>query len=480
MDSPIASDQLLDITPVILAGGSGTRLWPLSRALYPKQFLSLGADHSLLQQTALRAAACCQGAPLVVSNEEHRFLTAEQLRAISSDGATIMLEPAARNTAPAIAAAAWYLLKANPDAVMAVMPADHLIADTEAFASSLKTALPAARSGSLTTFGIQPTAPETGFGYIRAGNSLTDDSVLNIEAFVEKPDAQTAEAYIKEGNYFWNAGIFVFRASVFLDQLLIHEPDMHRLSRQSVEQAASDLDFIRLHADSFSAIRSESVDYAIMEKASNRVVVPLASDWSDVGSWEAVYTNGQKDEQGNVAVGDVIMNDTQNSYVNADSRFVATIGIDNIGVIETKDCVLVTDLARSQDTKLIAQQLQQMERSEVDLHSVVYRPWGSYESLASDSRFQVKRIIVKPGAKLSLQKHYHRSEHWIVVRGTALVTVGEDEIMLTENQSTYIPLGEVHRLENPGSIPLVLIEVQSGSYLGEDDIVRLDDVYGRG
>jgi mannose-1-phosphate guanylyltransferase/mannose-6-phosphate isomerase len=476
----VIGEYMLDITPVILAGGSGTRLWPLSRTLFPKQFLNLGSEHSLLQQTMLRATACCAGKPVIVCNEEHRFLTAEQLRAIDKQDATILLEPAARNTAPAIAAAAWFIMAKSPDAIIAVMSADHLIDDNDAFKACLNTAIGPATENSLATFGVPPTQPETGFGYIRADVSAGTDGALPIIEFVEKPDAQTAQRYLDEGGYFWNAGIFVFKASAYLEVLQENEADMHRQTKLAVEQAKVDLDFVRLDADAFAAVRSESIDYAIMERTQNRVVIPLTTSWSDVGSWQAVFDTGAADDDGNVCIGDTITLESQNCYVHADSRLVATIGLHNIGIIETIDSVLVTDLSRSQDTRVIAQILKSKKRSEVDVHATVYRPWGSYESLAQDTRFQVKRIIVKPGAKLSLQKHFHRSEHWIVVKGTALVTVGEKEIMLTENESTYIPLGELHRMENPGSIPLILIEVQSGSYLGEDDIVRFDDVYGRG
>ncbi|CAG0908399.1 unnamed protein product, partial [Cyprideis torosa] len=407
----------LPVTPVILAGGSGTRLWPMSRALYPKQFLSLNSEKSLLQETLCRAVQCCAAPPVLVCNEEHRFLTAEQTRATGVRDSSILLEPVARNTAPAIAVAAWHVLQQDADAIMAVMPADHIIADVKEFHQSLKNAIEPAKAGSLATFGILPSRPETGFGYIRADNqaSTCSEHALKIQEFVEKPDEATARSYVKGGQYYWNAGIFMFKASTYLEQLLMHEPDMHHLTQLSYQRSQEDLDFIRLEVESFSEIRSESIDFSIMEKASNRVVIPLSSAWSDVGSWEAVHAAGKADENGNVTVGDTMLYDSSNCYINADSRLVATIGLEGIGVIETKDCILVTDLARSQETKLIAQHLQQNQRSEIDLHSVVYRPWGSYESLADDSRFQVKRIIVKPGAKLSSQKHFHRSEHRGVV-----------------------------------------------------------------
>ncbi len=469
------------IVPVILAGGSGTRLWPLSRTFHPKQFLALGGEDSLLQQTVKRAATCCETPPLLICNDAHRFLTAEQVRATDTARATIMLEPAARNTAPAIAVAAWQVVHSHgEDAVMCVMPADHLIADDALFAQGVTAALEAANSGALVTFGVKPDRPATGFGYIRAGGEPDASGAFPIEEFVEKPDRANAERYLSSGDYFWNAGIFVFRASRYLQVLETLEPAMFELSRKAVQGAERDLDFIRLDADAFSACRDESIDYAVMEKASQRVVVPFAGNWSDVGSWDAVFEAGSADANRNVTHGDTLMENCRDCYIHSESRLVATLGLANIGVVETSDSVFVTDLAQAQDARLLVARLKKSKRSEVDFHKVVHRPWGSYESLATGDRFQVKRLIVKPGARLSLQRHHHRSEHWIVAYGTALVTIDDDVRQLNENTSTYIPLGAKHRLENPGKIPLVIIEVQSGSYFGEDDIERFDDVYGRG
>ncbi len=466
--------------PVILAGGSGTRLWPLSRADYPKQFLALNGERSLLQSTVSRFDGSAAGAPIVVCSEEHRFLTGEQLEATNCEAATIMLEPCARNTAPAIAVAAWSAFEDNPDAVLVVVPADHLIPDVDSFQETILKAVTLANQGSLVTLGVSPTAPETGFGYIVAGSPLAGDSNgFQVSSFVEKPEKDKARDLINEHNAYWNSGIFIFKASAFLDALGALQPQMHGYTRQAIEKAKSDLDFIRLDRTAFEQCDNISVDFAIMEHAQNVVVLPLTSAWSDIGSWDAVHKLSDHDEQGNAGAGDVLHHETKDTYLHSSSRLVVALGTENISVIETPDAVLVIDNANAQGVKQAIERLKGQARPELSTHTTCYRPWGHYESLHLHPRFQVKRISVKPGAKLSLQKHFHRSEHWVVVKGTAIVTNGDQEIMLTENESTYIPLGAMHRLYNPGSIPLELIEVQSGSYLGEDDIVRVGDEYGR-
>lgn len=478
-DADSGTDPL--IVPVILAGGSGTRLWPLSRTYHPKQFLALNGEDSLLQQTVRRARNSCHLPPLLICNEAHRFLTAEQLRSADVEDAVIMLEPAARNTAPAIAVAAWQVQQTQgADALICVMPADHLIDDDAGFRQGLATAAQAARGGALVTFGIRPDRPATGFGYIRAGSATDDSGALPIEEFVEKPDLATAEAYLQSGDYFWNAGIFVFLASRYLQVLERLEPAMYRLTQQAVQGASRDLDFIRLDSEAFEACRDDSIDYAVMEKTDDRAVVPFHGRWSDVGSWDAVFEAGEADAEHNVIRGDTLTENCRDCYIHSESRLVAALGLSGIGIVETGDSVFVTDLAQAQNARLLATRLKAAKRSEVDFHKVVHRPWGSYESLATGDRFQVKRLIVKPGGRLSLQRHHHRSEHWIVVYGTAQVTIDDDVQQISENMSTYIPLGARHRLDNPGRIPLIIIEVQSGSYFGEDDIERFDDVYGRG
>lgn len=463
---------------VILAGGSGSRLWPLSRSRYPKQFLALDGEDSLLQATVSRLKKCSDRGPIVVCNEEHRFLAAEQLRAIKADNAEIILESSSRNTAPAIATAAWHVSNDNPEAIVLVAPADHLIKDADQFANLVKTGLSAAEAGSMVFFGIKPTFPSTGYGYIEINSTELNDS-QSISNFIEKPDLSTAEAFIEDGRYFWNAGIFMFKAKFFLEKLQVLEPEMYVQTQKAVSNAAHDLDFLRLDAEAFDACRSVSVDYAICEKVDNRIVLPFEGKWSDIGSWSALRDASDTNAEGNVIKGDTLSVDSSNCYIRAESRLVTAVGLKNIGIIETSDSVMVIDLEQSEKTKQIVEALKAEDRTEADFHQVVYRPWGSYESIATGDRFQVKRIVVKPGAALSLQKHHHRAEHWIVAYGTAVVTIDETTQQLSENQSTYIPLGAVHRLENPGKIPLILIEVQSGSYLGEDDIVRLEDVYGR-
>jgi len=464
------------ITPVILSGGSGTRLWPLSREAHPKQFLPILGEHSLLQATALRLDGLQAAAPIVVANESHRFLVAEQLQQIGLRAGALLLEPVGRNTAPAIAVAAFQALQGDADAVLLVMPSDHAIRDVPGFQAAVMQALPAARSGAMVTFGIVPEAPETGFGYIKA---VAGEGVRAIARFVEKPDAETAAAYVASGDYFWNSGMFLFKARCYLDELTLSHPEMVRLAESAFAKAARDADFIRLDAESFSAMASDSIDYAVMEKTRAGAILPIAVGWSDVGSWQALWQVSEQDGNGNAHHGDVLAVDCRDTLAIGDKRLIALLGLDDIVVVDTDDAVLVAHKDRVQDVKTIVAQLKAADRPQATWHRKVYRPWGNYDSVDAGPRFQVKRIVVKPGAALSLQMHHHRAEHWIVVNGTARVTCDDRVFMLSENQSTYIPLGSKHRLENPGNIPLELIEVQSGSYLGEDDIVRFEDVYGR-
>jgi mannose-1-phosphate guanylyltransferase/mannose-6-phosphate isomerase len=469
------------LTPVILSGGSGTRLWPLSRELYPKQLLPLVGERTMLQETVLRLDGLGAAAPLVVCNEAHRFLVAEQLRQLDITPQAILLEPVGRNTAPAIALAA---LKATPDSLLLVLPADHVIRDVAAFQSAVLSAVPAARAGKLVTFGVVPTAPEAGYGYIRAHAAQRSDgddetAVRAIERFIEKPDLGTAEGFLKEGGYFWNSGMFLFRADRYLAELERHAPDIAAAARAAISAARPDLDFVRVDRAAFEACRSDSVDYAVMEKTQDAVVVPLDAGWNDVGSWSALHAALPCDGSGNVAKGDVIAEDSSGCYFYAESRLVSAVGLRDHVVVETKDAVLVAPKDRVQDVKKLVERLRSSGRHEHVLHREVYRPWGSYDSIDFGHRFQVKRLTIKPGAKLSLQLHHHRAEHWVVVSGTARITCGDREFLLEENQSTYIPIGVRHCIENPGKIPLHIIEVQSGSYLGEDDIVRFEDRYGR-
>lgn len=467
------------IVPVLLAGGSGTRLWPLSRQARPKQFLPLVGDTSLLQATLTRVAAVAAGASsLVVGQEEHRFLIAEQMRRVGATG-TVVLEPCPRNTAPAVAVAALEALATQgAEALLLVLPSDHVIQGLDQFNAAVATAVEAASRGHLVTFGVPPNRVETGYGYIRAGRALSAD-IYAIDAFVEKPDAATAQGYLDTGEYYWNSGMFLFYAQAYLAALKVHAPDILRASEAAHSGAVRDVDFLRLDTAAFAGSRSESIDYAVMEKVAGAVVVPLSARWSDLGSWSAVAELTASDARGNAVRGDVLLEDTDNCVVRSDGRLVATLGVRDQIIVETADAVLVADRSREQDIKTLVNRLAAEKRSEATAHRKVYRPWGSYEGIAMGGRFQVKHIVVQPGARLSLQKHHHRAEHWVVVRGTALVTRGGEEFLLTEDQSAYIPLGTKHRLENPGAIALELIEVQSGAYLGEDDIVRYDDVYGR-
>jgi len=468
------------IRPVLLCGGSGTRLWPLSRTHYPKQFLRLADDYSLLQNTLRRLDGLPGlGLTIAVANEIHRFLLAEQFREIGLK-ADILLEPAARNTAPAVAAAAIYALSqegVKEAPLLLILPSDHVISDVVAFQQSIQAAIPHALSGALVTFGIVPTRPETGYGYIHRGQALDDGYA--IDRFVEKPDGKTAQAYVESGEYLWNSGIFLFRADTYLSALDRFAPDIRKNVAVSVDNARQDMDFLRLEQISFSASPSDSIDYAVMEKVSDGVVITLDAGWNDIGAWDALATLGDADASGNTLQGDVVAIDTQNSVIYSDGRLVATVGVSDLVIVATKDAVLVADKANAQAVKKVVEALKSNSRSETEFQHIVHRPWGSYEGLAQAPRYQVKRILVKPGASLSLQKHHHRAEHWVVVKGTAKIVRGEETLLLSENQSTYIPLGMVHRLENPGCINLELVEIQSGSYLGEDDIVRFEDSYGR-
>ena len=464
-----------ELLPVILSGGSGTRLWPLSRESYPKQFLPLTGDLTMLQATWRRVAPIAGRAPLVVANEEHRFVAAEQLQQVGAEPQAILLEPIGRNTAPAIAVAALEATRGGDDAILLVLPSDHVIDDEAAFQRAVQLALPAAAAGRLVTFGIVPTGPVTGYGYIKAASGT---EVRAVERFVEKPDLATAQAYVASGEYFWNSGMFLFKASRYLDELQKFNPPILDASRSAWKQARRDMDFVRLDKEAFAAVPSDSIDYAVMEKTADAALVPMDAGWNDVGSWTALREISTQDADGNAHHGDVIAVDCRNTYAYGE-RLIALVGLDDVIVVETPDAVLVGNGQRMQEVKEVVARIKREKRSEATWHRKVYRPWGAYDSIDNGERFQVKRITVKPGATLSLQMHHHRAEHWIVVSGTAEVTRGDEVILLTENQSTYIPLGVTHRLKNPGKLPLELIEVQSGSYLGEDDIVRFEDTYGR-
>ena len=468
------------IVPVILSGGSGTRLWPVSRETFPKQLWPLISERTLMQETALRAHGPDFAPPIVVCNQEHRFLVGEQVRAAGIPAVRIILEPVGRNTAPAIAAAALLVAEQDPDAVLWMLAADHSIADTAGLHEALRAAAVAARAGRIVTFGIHPTSPETGYGYIERGDPLTEAAgTFEVARFLEKPDASTAARFVEGGRHFWNSGMFVFTARTLLDEMAIHAPRVLDAVRRAVANRRSDLDFLRLDEAAFAAAPSISIDYAVAERTSRAAVVPADIGWSDVGSWSALWELGGKDDAGNVALGDVILEGAQDCYVRSDGVLTAVVGLQDAVVVVTKDAVLAMHRDHAQNVKQVVDRLKKAGRSEAVAHNRLYRPWGFFESLIQGDRFQVKRLVVTPGKQLSLQKHYHRAEHWVVVNGTARVTRDNEVTIIRENESIYLPLGCVHRLENPGKIPLALIEVQSGAYLGEDDIERLEDTFGR-
>jgi len=470
----------LPLSPIIMCGGSGTRLWPLSRAQFPKQFLPLVNDTSMLQDTIARLPSQHK-APVFICNEDHRFLVAEQVKQISLGKSTILLEPKGRNTAPAVALAALNALAKNEDALLLVLAADHVINETEKFHQAISVATIAAAQGKLVTFGVVPTHAETGYGYIQKGKKQEEqqDDLYQVAKFVEKPNIETAQSYLDSGDYLWNSGMFLFKASRYIEELEKFRPDILSTCRASMSKVEKDLDFTRPDRESFLQCADESIDYAVMEKTEDAVVVPLDAGWSDVGSYSALWEVCQKDYQQNVIKGDVIAHDTSNSYIHSQNKLIATLGVDNLVVIDTPDAVLIANKDKVQNVKDIVNELKAQQRSESTIHREVYRPWGKYDSVDNGERFQVKRITVNPGAKLSVQMHHHRAEHWIIVSGTAKITLDEKTFLLSENQSTYIPIGVVHALENPGKLPLEMIEVQSGTYLGEDDIVRFEDKYGR-
>ncbi|MCW2238554.1 mannose-1-phosphate guanylyltransferase/mannose-6-phosphate isomerase [Azospirillum canadense] len=469
------------IVPVLLSGGAGVRLWPMSRELYPKQFLKLCSDKSLLQETALRVADRERyAAPIVVCNHEHRFIIAEQMREIGVQPDAVILEPHARNTAAACAVGALRALAVNPDALILVLPADHTIGNLAAFSQAIDRAAEAASAGHLVTFGIAPTGPETGYGYIRRGSPLRNQpDVHHVVSFTEKPERAVAERYLAEGSYSWNSGMFLLPASTLVDELARYAPTVLNAARASLDRGRTDLDFYRLDADSFAQAPSISIDHAVMEQTDKAVEVPCDIDWADVGSWASLWQVGSKDRDGNVTHGDALTFGARDCYVRSEGPLTAVLGVDNVIVVNTGDAVLVAARDEVRNIKAVVEHLQRAGRTEPTTHRLVHRPWGSFQSIHAGERFQVKCLTVNPGARLSLQKHYHRAEHWVVVKGTALVTRDHEERLVYENESVYLPMGSVHRLENPGKVPLHLIEVQSGSYLGEDDIVRMEDTYGR-
>jgi len=470
----------MTLYPVILSGGSGSRLWPLSREYYPKPLLPLVSENTLLQETARRLDGLPNlGDAVYVCNEEHRFLVAEQIAQLGKTPATIILEPEGRNTAPALTLAALYLVKQDPDAMMVVMPADHVMTEPQHFVTAVEQGSEHAEKGALVTFGVVPKLPETGYGYIKRDTQVEGSVAYTVARFVEKPDRQTAEQYLSEGDYYWNSGIFLMRADRWLDEISQYRPDILKICREAMNTGLKDCDFFRVNKQKFNDCPGDSIDYAVMEKTERAVVVPISAGWSDIGAWSALWDVCARDDDGNVIQGDVLAEDTHNAFLVAQHRCLATVGLDNIVVVETADAVLVANKDKAQDVKAIVDRLKYCGREESKVHRQVYRPWGSYEGIDAGSRFQVKRLSVKPGAQLSLQLHHHRAEHWVVVKGTARVTCGDQVFNLHENESTYIPIGEKHRLENPGNIPLEVIEIQSGSYLGEDDIVRFEDVYDR-
>ena len=460
------------ILPVIMAGGSGSRLWPLSRTHYPKQFLSLASDNTMLQDTVIRLSGIDHRPPFLICNDEHRFIVAEQLRKANIQHSGIVLEPVGRNTAPAVALAALNAVQHEDDPLLLVLAADHVIKNEDAFLDSVRAAIPEAEKGNLVTFGIVPTAAETGYGYIRQGEKLSESS-YSVDSFVEKPCKEKAEEYLTSGEYYWNSGLFMFRASVFLAELEKYRPDILLACKQAHLSSYPDLDFIRLDKEVFAACPDESIDYAVMEPTQNAVVVPMDAEWSDVGSWSAIWEVNEKDACGNATKGDVLSKDTRNSFLYSQSKLVTTVGVDDLIVIETKDAVLVANKNKVQGVKDIVNLLKKDQRCEYLKHREVYRPWGSHDAIADGNRFHVKQLMIKPGEKTAIQMHYHRAEHWVVVSGTARVIRGEEDFLLSENESTFIPVGMEHAIENPGIVPLEIIEVRSGSYLGEDDIVRI-------
>jgi len=466
------------IVPVVLAGGSGTRLWPLSRKLYPKQFHTLVGDSSLLQATLGRLSSLTTTGPIVVTGDDTRFLVAEQCRECGVDWHKIILEPSARNTAPAIALAAELALALDPEAVLVVLSSDHVIGDQQALEQAVRTGVSAVRDGGLLTFGINPEFANTQFGYIERGGDTQTSGVSHVIAFHEKPDLARAEQFVASGNHSWNSGMFVFKAKSYMDELLKFEPEIHAAAVTAVAEGENDLDFFR-PSEAFNAAPSVSIDYAVMERTEQALVLPVSIDWSDIGSWSALRDVMNQDAHGNATVGDVLTHDTSNSMLFSQSRLIAAVGVEDVVAIETPDAILISSRQRAKDVGELVKRMRSMDRVEPDTHTEVYRPWGSYETIELAERYQVKRIRVKPGASLSLQMHHHRAEHWIVVTGTAIVQRNEEEMILSENESVYIPLGATHRLTNPGKLPLEMIEVQVGSYLGEDDIVRFEDNYGR-
>jgi len=465
------------VVPVILSGGSGTRLWPLSRKLYPKQFINLVNETTLFQDTLMRLPKEVSD-PLIICNEEHRFIVAEQLRQINANNKGIILEPIGRNTAPAIALAAMHILSKGEDPVLLVLSADHLIDNNKKFCTSIEVASKLAEQGKMVALGVQPSKPETGYGYIEIDNSEKNDS-YKIISFTEKPTHEIAQQYIESENYYWNSGIFMFKASTYLDELEKYEPEIYLTCKKSCINSPKDLDFIRLDKNEFNKCPNKSIDYAVMERTKMGIVVPFDGLWSDIGSWEALWDSKTKDYDNNYSEGDVILSKVKNSYIHSSNRLVTVNDLSDLVIIDTQDALLVSSKKGSQNIKNIVQTLKIDKRSETDNHRKVYRPWGYYDSVDSGKGFQVKRIFVNPGAKLSLQKHKKRAEHWVIVKGVALITCGDEVFKLNENQSTYIPKGEIHRLENQGPVPLEIIEIQTGSYLGEDDIIRIEDDYER-
>lgn len=466
------------LLPVIMAGGSGSRLWPLSRTLYPKQFLALTSNATMLQETVKRLDGIEHQAPLLICNEEHRFIVAEQLRKGGMDNSGIILEPVGRNTAPAIALAALKAVANHEDPLLLVLAADHVIQNTDAFLASVQHAKAEAEKGKLVTFGIVPTHPETGYGYIARGDAINNNAYY-VNAFKEKPVLELAKKYVNSGEYYWNSGMFLFKASRYLAELEKYSPDILKACQAAINTSTQDLDFTRLAKDIFECCPDDSIDYAVMENTQDAVVVPMDANWSDVGSWSALWDVNEKDASGNATRGDVLVENTTNSYIFSQNKLVATVGVDDLIVVETKDAVLVAHKDKVQDVKGIVTQLKQVNRYEYLQHREVYRPWGTHDEIAEGDRFHVKHVMVKPGERTATQMHYHRAEHWVVVRGTAKVINGDKSYLLTENESTYIPIGSAHSIENPGQIPLELIEVRSGAYLSEDDVVRLED-YGVG